>query len=442
MRNSISRRTVLRAAGSAIALPWLESLAASANSSSGMNQPPVRLGFVFFPNGAVPDQWRPQGTGTDFKFSPTLSPLSEFREDVLVVSGLAQLLGDVDGGGDHARNAATFLTGARANKSESDLHVGQSIDQFAADRIGYETRLKSLELGIDAGRNAGSCDSGYSCAYSNTISWRSPTQPMPKEVKPRAVFERLFGSKGKGSVAAQARRIATRKSVLDTVAAGSARLRTRIAKSDQRKLDEYLGSLREVERRVEGTDRKAIEPPRDFRVPDEKPDNFEEHARLMYDLMVLAYQTDSTRIASLMLAGAASNRTFPQIEVTDGHHSLSHHQGRSDKIEKLTKIDRYLCEQFAYFIRRLKDTPDGEGNLLDNTIVLYGSGLSDGNEHRHDELPIVLAGGGGRLRGGRHLRYSRGTPLNNLFLNLLDTAGAKDVKRFGDSDGRLPDVVA
>jgi hypothetical protein len=447
MTRPLSRRTLLRGAGAALALPALQAMRprrAVAGPTPDATAPVARAAFIFFPNGAVPDAWRCEGEGSGFRLGRTLAPLEPFREHLTVIDGTEQRWGEVDGAGDHARSAATFLTGARANKSETELRLGQSIDQFLADRIGRLTRFPSLELGIHPGRNAGRCDSGYSCAYTNTISWRSATQPMPKETNPRAVFERLFST---GSRQRTAERLATRKSVLDIVSAEAAGLRAKLGREDRRKVDDYLGSVREIERRIERLDEfEQVEPP-EIDLPDRPPQDYGEHVRLMYELMRLAFQTDSTRIATFMLDAAASNRSYPNLEVNDGHHYLSHHRNDPEKLAKLAKIDRLFAEQFAWFLQRLAETPDGatadgERSLLDNSLLVYGSGISDGDRHNHDELPIVVAGNGaGRWEAHQRRRYPHGTPLNNLFLNLCDAVGTDGVRSFGDSTGRLPGLL-
>ncbi|NNJ25062.1 DUF1552 domain-containing protein [Alienimonas chondri] len=441
--SSLSRRTLLRGAGAALALPLLDAmpLAGTAEAADGAAKGPIRLGFTFFPNGCNTDRWFPKTEGAGWELTPTLEPLKALRGDVTVLSGLdqhnAQSLGD--GGGDHARNAATYLTGVHPLKSSSDIRAGRSVDQVAADRIGSQTRLPSLELGIDRGRNAGSCDSGYSCAYSNNISWRSPSQPTSKEINPKLAFQRLFGSGGD----AVERRLADRKSVLDLVADDAASLTKRVGTTDRRKLDEYFTSVRDVERRIERTlSAPPIEAP-EIELPSGVPNELNEHLRLMYDLQALAFQADVTRVTTFMVASAGSNRNYPEVDVKDGHHHLSHHQSNERKLEQIARIDRFLMEHFARFVQKLKETPDGEGNLLDNSLILYGSAIRDGNRHSHADLPLILAGrGGGAVKPGQHRRFGDGTPLNNLFLTMLDAAGATGVEEFGDSTGRVTGLDA
>ncbi|MDQ3331540.1 MAG: DUF1552 domain-containing protein, partial [Planctomycetota bacterium] len=391
------------------------------------------------PNGTIPGRWQPTTAGADWEMTPSLEPLADLRKDFSIFTGLAQhnakSLGD--GAGDHARSAASFLTGAHPVKTDgANIRVGKSIDQFAAEHLGRETRLPSIELGTEAGRNAGSCDSGYSCAYSNSISWKSPTQPMAKEINPRLAFERLFGNGG-GSGAAREKRMFYRKSILDMVAADAAELKKSVGQNDRQKLDEYFTSVREIEQRIERLRHAPKIAPPDFTTPEQPPKDTREHIRLMFDLMVLAFQSDVTRIATFMLANEGSNRTYPMVGVSDAHHGLSHHQNDKEKIEKIAQIDRFFVEEFAYFLKRLRETKDGEKNLLDNSLVLYGCAIGDGNRHNHDQLPIILAGrGGGKVRPGRHIKLEHETPLNNLFLSMVGTAGL-EAKEFGDSTGPL-----
>jgi hypothetical protein len=394
---------------------------------------------VFFPNGTHADRWLTQADGETWKVTPSLEPLSDLRSDISVLRGLAQVnaraLGD--GPGDHARSAAAFLTGAHPFKtSGSRIRVGKSIDQVVADTYGSATRLPSIELGTEQGRSAGSCDSGYACAYSNSISWRSDTQPMSKEINPRQAFERLFGSASReGNDSAT--RLAMRTSILDAVRQSRTSLIKKLGADDRQKMEEYFSSIREVETRLEQAaepvdlgDPNAIEPFSEF-------SDFGKQIQLMYDLMVLAFRTDTTRVATFMVANEGSNRSFPMIDIKEGHHQLSHHQNKKDSFEKVAKIDRYYCEQFGYFIKRLKETPDGESTLLDNSLVVYGGAISDGNKHDHHDLPILLAGrGGGRISSGRFHHFDNDTPLNNLYLTMANTCGV-EIQELGDSNGQL-----
>ena len=444
MSKQLSRRTVLKGVGCAMGLPLLEAML-PARAKAADAKPAVRMAFISFPNGAIMDAWRPLGEGTGFAFGPTMYPLVDLKSDVTILTGLAQENGFAkgDGPGDHARSSASLLTGAHPVKtSGANIRVGQSVDQAAAERVGHLTRLPSLELGIERGRDAGSCDSGYSCAYSNSISWKDATTPMFKEIKPRLVFERLFGNNI--AAGATSRRSRVRQSVLDLVSEQASDLKNRLGSADQQKIDQYFTSVRDIEQRISRAAQARQEPVAtpDFETPEETPDEVQEHIRLMYDLMALAFQTDTTRIISFMSANEGSNRPYRMVGVNNGHHELSHHRSDEEKIEQLKKIDLFLIGEFARFLTNLKNTPEGSGSLLDNCMVMYGSGLSDGNRHRHDDLPIILAGrGGGTIKSGRHVVIQDGAPLNNLFLSMLDRVGA-GVSSLGDSTGRLKAIDA
>lgn len=434
----INRRTILRGAGAALGLPMLEAMLPrhSAFAAEPTIQRPVRLAWVFFPNGTNPDSWQPQTLGPGWEITPSLEPLSELKQDITVLSGLAQVnarsLGD--GPGDHARSAAAFLTGAHPLKtSGAGIRVGVSADQVAAEKIGHATRLPSIELGIESGKAAGACDSGYACAYSNNISWKTPSQPVPKEINPQLAFDRLFGTGGSASTVNE---LVMQRSILDLVAEDASQLRSRLGQNDRNKLDEYFHSVRDVERRIERMS-KPVDSVSSVQRPGEKPSDVAEHIRVMFDLMTLAFKTDTTRIATFMLGNEGSNGTYPMIGVNEGHHHLSHHQNEADKIAKIAAIDRFFAEQFAYFLQQLKQTPDGSGSLLDNSWIVYGGAIRDGNRHDHHDLPILLAGsGGGRLLPGNHLQYAKETPLNNLFLTMLESVGVS-LDQLGDSTGRL-----
>ncbi len=437
-RTGIARRTFLRGLGTTMALPLLEAMSPMRSATAGAAETPVRLAFVFFPNGAIVPSWKPEGEGSDWRLSRTLEPLAPLKDQLTVFTGLTQKHGRAngDGAGDHARNAASFLTGAQPKKTAgADIRVGVSVDQAAAELIGRRTRLPSLELGIERGRNSGNCDSGYSCAYSANISWKTATTPMAKEINPKLAFERLFGAAG--AAKDRAERNVYRKSVLDLVAEDAALLRRRLGQKDQRKLDEYFTSVRELELRIDREATQATEVP-EYDVPAGIPREIVAHIRLMYDVMTLAFQTDSTRICTFMLANAGSNRSYPMIGVKGGHHSLSHHQNDAKKMEDITKIDTFLVSQFGYFLEKLKSIRERDRSLLDNSLILYGSAIADGNRHTHHDLPILLAGsGGGRLTPGRLRPYPKETPLNNLYLSMCRMAGA-NLESFGDSTGTLP----
>jgi hypothetical protein len=440
MTKRFSRRTVLRGLGTAIALPMLEAMRLPAAAKDPAKAAPRRMAVVFVPNGAHMPDWTPLAEGSDYALPPILGPLAPFKQDLLVLTGLTQdkAAAHGDGGGDHARSAATFLTGRHPRKTHgANIQAGVSMDQLAAEQLGRATRFASLQLGCDLGPQGGNCDSGYSCAYSSNISWRSESTPMSKEINPRLVFERLFGGDESTGGVNRAQREADRKSVLDFVLADANRLHDRLGGTDRRKLDEYLTSVRELEQRLEHADRAAASASEQVAKPDGIPKDFEQHIRLMCDLMVTAFQTDQTRIITFMIANEGSNRPYPFIGVPDGHHDVSHHGGSQEKQDKIRKINLFHMRQFAYLLEKLKEAKEGERSLLDSSMVLYGGGISDGNRHNHDDLPILVAGhGGGQLQSGRHLRYPRGTPLNNLFLSMLDRLDVK-ADSLGDSSGRL-----
>jgi hypothetical protein len=404
--------------------------------------PVMRLGFVYVPNGIIMDKWTPVGEGEGFKFAPTMQALEPFRDRVLVLSGLAQANGRAlgDGPGDHARAGATWLTGVHPKKTEgADIHAGVSVDQIAARELGKATQLGSLEIGLESPTLAGDCDSGYSCAYTNTISWSSPTTPNPMEISPRAVFERLFGDGDSTDPAVRLAGLNEERSILDYVAGDVDRLAGGLGASDRGKLNEYLEAIRDIERRIQMAEEQnaTVTLPAMDR-PTSIPEEFDEHARLMMDLMVIAYQTDMTRVVSCMFAREASNRSYRSIGVPDGHHSVTHHDGDPAKIEKVVKINHLHAQTFAYLLQKMQSTPDGDGTLLDHAMMLYGSSISDGNAHTHDDLPLVLVGGAcGQIKGGRHLRFPKETPMNNLLLTMLFRAGLHPSAKLGDSSGFL-----
>jgi len=445
--HNISRRTVLRGLGASLALPFLEAMspAVAAAESVSATGAPVRMAFCFVPNGVNLKNWIPESAGSDYKMPWSLQPLSAVRDDLLVLTGLTHDKGRAngDGAGDHARSASVFLTGAQPVKTHgSGIRVGMSVDQAAARKIGDLTKFSSLELGCDGGRNSGNCDSGYSCAYSNNISWTSETTPNSKEVDPRRAFDRLFGNgKQREEADNKARRLSRGLSILDFVLDDARRLNSRLGSHDRGKLDEYFSGVRDLEKRLAKVHSSSSAT--DVEAPAGLPDApgrrmaFKQHVNLMTDLMVLAFQADVTRVSSLMFARAGSNRSYREVSVPDGHHGLSHHQGRESNLEKIRRIDRFHVEQFAYFVERLKSVREGDGTLLDNCMILYGSGISDGNRHNNENLPLVLAGrGGGSIDTGRHIIYDQETPACNLFVSMLQRAGAS-VDSFGDSTGAL-----
>ncbi len=446
---TLPRRTFLRGLGATVALPLLDSMIPASSAAAAAAKPAMRLGYVYTPNGIIgcseksprPFMWTPKTAGSNFEFSPTMKVLEPFREHLNVFSGLAQVTGRAlgDGPGDHARATATFLTGVHPYKTGgANFKLGISADQIAAKELGRFTQLSSLELGLEPQPLAGNCDSGYTCAYMS-MSWRAETTPVPAELNPRIVFERLFGDGESTDPAARQARLEEQKSVLDYVAGNLSRLRGSVGTGDKRKLDEYLEAVRDIERRIQ----RAEEQNTNMKLPHMErpsavPDHYEEYSKLMIDLQVIAWQTDMTRVTSFMMGRDGSNRPYREIGIADGHHSISHHQNDPERVEKLIKIDELHTAMFAYLLGRLQETQDGDGTLLDHSLVLFGSSLSESNIHTHDDLPIVLAGGGnGQVKGNRHLVYPKETPLNNLLLNMFDVAGLPHVEGFGDSTGRL-----
>ncbi|MDE0102269.1 MAG: DUF1552 domain-containing protein [Bryobacterales bacterium] len=438
----LERRAVLRGFGATIALPFLDSMVPAFGAArSESAEPPRRLAFVYIPNGVIQEAWTPGIEGRKYDFPRILKPLEAHREDLLVFSGLTQNNGRAlgDGPGDHARAAASFLTGIHPKKtSGADIRLGMSVDQVAARAVGDRTRFASIELGIEPGRLAGNCDSGYSCAYSNSISWRGEKTPNPPEIDPTAVFERMFGDVERPlSPGERKRRESRQRSVLDHVLGDANRLRGSVGPADRQKLDEYLESVRDVEKRLSSPGASLAVAPPSMERPDGIPAKYADHARLMFDLTTLAFQTDQTRIATFMMGREGSNLTYPEIGVTRAHHGMTHHRGDPDKIEDITKVNEHHVEQFAYFVSKLASIEEADGRLLDNSMVVYGSGIGDGNRHTHHDLPVLVAGkAGGTLSTGRHLRYAAETPMNNLFMSLLDRVGVRP-ETLGDATGKL-----
>jgi hypothetical protein len=406
---------------------------------------PLRMAFVYFPNGAIQPNWWPSGEGKDFELARTMKPLEPVKNAIQIMAGLdhKNATPGPDGAGDHARASGTFLTGVRVKKTAgADIHAGVSIDQVAARQIGQLTRFPSLELTCDAVRKSGNCDSGYSCAYQYNLSWQSPTTPVAPEPNPRLVFERLFGAGARGERAASLKlRQAQQRSILDFIMDDASSLEGNLGGRDRQKLDEYLTSVREIEKRIEEAERFGKTPDPAVDTPDGIPASFQEHIKLMFDMMLLAFQTDSTRIATLLLANEGSNRAFPEIGIPEGHHYLSHHRGQKDMIDKVAEIDLFYMQQFAGFLQKLEATKDIDGNsMLHNSMIVYGSGNADGNRHTHVNLPMILAGGGGgTLTPGRFVKFD-GQPVSNLLLSMADRMGVKGLERFGDSTGRVSGI--
>jgi len=439
-RKHLPRRTFLKGMGAVVALPVLDAMTPAFAAPARLRKSSLRLAFTYVPNGVVMADWTPKAEGAAFEFSRVLKPLEPFRQDTLVLSGLAHRNGNAlgDGPGDHARAAASYLTGVHPRKTAgADIQNGISVDQIAAQHLAAHTRFASLELGCDDSRTVGNCDSGYSCAYTNSLAWRGPATPMPPETNPRLVFERLFGDIDTSlSPETRARRLHYRRSILDLVGERTTRLAADLGPADRRKLDEYLSSIREIERRIEKAeqDLTGIIPTIDK--PSGIPVLYADYVNLMFDLQVAAFQTDSTRVITMMMGREGSMRTYPEIGVSDPHHPLTHHRGNMEWVERVTKINALHMALFAGFIRKLKATPDGDGTLLDHSMIVYGSGLSDGNRHTHEDLPVLIVGRGGEFRLGSHIVYPKHTPMTNLFLTLLDRVGVQPEK-LGDSTGMI-----
>ncbi len=436
----LPRRTFLRGLGASVALPLLDAMTPALAKAAPATTAPKRLVFTYVPNGVSMTGWTPQGAGAGFELSTVLKPLAAYKGDMLVLTGLAQKNGMAlgDGPGDHARAAASYLTGVHPRKTAgADISNGVSADQIVAEHLGRTTRFASLELGCDDSRTIGNCDSGYSCAYTNSLAWRSDTAPMPPETNPRLVFERLFGADAHLDPAARQRRLLHRRSILDLVSDRTKQLSGTLGASDRRKVEEYLHAVREIERQIEVAESDT----RDLRPGIDKPTGipvaFADYVKLMYDLQVVAFQTDLTRVVTMMVGREGSMRTYPEIGVPDPHHPLTHHRNNKEWMARVEQINVFHAELFAYFIGKLKATQEGDSTLLANSMVVYGSGLSDGNRHTHDDLPVMIVGqGGGLVRTGRHVVYKTQTPMNNLYLSLMDGMGVP-TESLGDSTGKL-----
>lgn len=439
--SQIDRRTVLRGLGAAVSLPLLETMLPLSAMAQSAPKRPVRMAFVFVPNGMDMANWTPASQGAGYALPEILQPLAAVKDSFNILTGLTQRNAEAlgDGPGDHARSTAAWLTGVHPRKTAgADIEVGVSADQVAAMHLGKATKFASLELGCERGAQAGDCDSGYSCAYSSSISWRGPSTPNAKEVNPRLVFERLFGSQTTEDPESYARRQRYRLSILDFVSEEADLLKKQVGSRDRQKLDEYLTGVREIEARIEkfeAQNRQLIAS--GFKQPAGIPSDFGEHIRLMSDMLVLAFQTDLTRIATFMFANDGSNRPYNMLGVSEGHHDMSHHGRDPYKLERKRRIDKFHAEQLAYLLTKMQSVKELDGSLLDNSMIVYGAGISDGDRHNHDNLPILLAGKAGRsLKTGQHLVYPNRTPMNNLFLAMLDRAGVP-IEKLGDSSGKL-----
>ncbi len=443
--NHVSRRTLLRGIGTAVALPMLEGMIPTSVLAQTPKAIPVRLACLFVPNGIDMENWTP-AAGALGQLPSILQPLNNVKQDFSILTGLAQMnaFAGADGPGDHARSTSVWLTGVHPKKTAgSDIHVGISFDQVAAQAVGKETKFASLEIGCERGALAGDCDSGYSCAYSSNVAWRSASQPLAKEVNPRLVFERLFGSGAELEKAeGRAKRALYNRSILDFVLEDANALKNRVGAKDKEKLEEYFQAVREVEDRVVRfeSDNRLVALQHGTR-PTGMPEDRGEHIRLMGDMMVLAFQADLTRICTFMFANDGSNRPYREIGIGEGHHFVSHHGKDLDKISKKRQIDTYHVQQLAYVLEKMKSVKEPNGTLLDNSMIIYGAGISDGDRHNHDHLPVLLAGrGGGKLHPGKHEIFAEETPMTNLFVSLLDRMGVH-AESLGDSTGRLKELL-
>jgi hypothetical protein len=444
-RKKLDRRTFLRGTGAALALPFLDGMVpAFAGPENSLVKPVRRLSVAYVPNGIIMGKWTPSAEGARFELPAILQPLAPFRDQLLVLTGLRSQPAfpePGEGTGDHARAAATFLTGVHPKKTEGpDIRAGISMDQIAARELGKETQLSSLEMCLDSSELLGGCDAGYSCAYANTLAWRNPTTALPMENQPRAVFERLFGDNDDTSRAGRLKRIEEDRSILDSLLQGVANLEKSLGPGDRGKLTQYLDAIRDLERRIQKAEQQSAKelPPME-RPAGGIPATFAEHARIMFDLQVLAFQADLTRVSTFMISREISPRPYPEIGISDAHHALTH-EANPGAVEKVIKINTYHMQQFAYFLEKLRSTPDGDGTLLDHIAIVYGAGISNGFEHTHTNLPVLVVGGGsGQLKGGRHLKYAEDTPLANLHLTLLGKLGVP-MDALGDSSGQLPQL--
>jgi hypothetical protein len=446
LSKKLNRRSILKGVGTAIALPFLDAMVPAFAGPTAAKSA-CRMAFVYVPNGIIMDAWTPVTEGQIAALPDVLprvsAPLAAYRDDLMILSGLTcnngRALGD--GAGDHGRAGAAYLTATHPKKTAGkDIHTGISVDQIAAQHIGSETKFASLELGCEDGVQGGNCDNGYSCAYTNSISWRSFSSPMPPEVRPRAVFDRLFGTDDFGQDPVQrARQMKYQASILDVVLGDAQRLKNTLGASDRSKLDEYLFAVRDIENRIQKVEKENAHSPMPHMAEPSSsvPDNMGEHSRLMFDLMTVAFQANLTRVITMLIATEQSTRPYREIGVPEGHHGLTHHQGDKEKIEKVTQINLFHVQQFTYLLDKLKSTRDGDGSLLDHSMIVYGSGLSDGNQHLHHNLPTVVAGRGcGTLKPGRHVKYPAETPMANMFVAMLERMGYP-AEKLGDSSGEL-----
>jgi hypothetical protein len=436
-RKAISRRTVLRGLGTAVSLPFLDAMVPAL--ARGAGKPPIRMAFVYVPNGIDMRYWNPAYEGKLGELPKILKPMEPFREDITLLGNLTHNTGRalLDGAGDHGRCCGSYLTGIQVRKSTTDIKAGVSMDQIVANQVGSQTRFPSLEIGLEDARQSGDCDSGYSCAYTNNLAWRSETQPLPPILDPRSLFERLFGNGAVLSPEAKAREAKYRRSILDFVTEDTKKLEGTLGPTDRRKLDEYLTSIRAVETQLEKAERDNSQIDPHMEKPYGVPADFAEHFKLMTDMMTIALQADLTRVMTFLVTHEGTSRAYREIGISDGHHPLTHHQGRMELLDKVTQINCYHIQQFAGWVEKLKSTKEAGGSLLDNCMIVYGAGLSDGNRHLHEDLPTMMVGrAGGTIKTGRRVVFRRETPMCNLFLEMMSRMGVQ-MDHFGDSTGKL-----
>jgi hypothetical protein len=435
---AVARRSFLRGAGAAVALPFLDAMV-PAMARAGAAKAPVRMAFVYVPNGIDMRNWNPGYEGKLEELPRILKPLEPFKEDVTILGNLTHNTGRalLDGAGDHGRCCASYLTGVQPRKTMVDIKAGISFDQIVASQVGRDTRFPSLEVGMEDARQAGDCDSGYSCAYTNNLAWRTEIQPLPPILNPRILFERLFGTGTALTPEARARQNRYRRSILDFVTSDTKKLESDLGPTDRRKLDEYLSSIREIEHQIERAEKDNAQLMPEMDKPYGVPADFAEHFRLMTNMMTVAFQADQTRVITFLMTREGTSRAYPEIGIPDGHHPLTHHRNQAALMEKVAQINTYHVRQFASWVEKLKSIKEGDSTLLDNSMIVYGAGLSDGNRHLHEDLPTLMVGrGGNSFKPGRHIVYRKETPMCNLFLTMMDRMGVH-TEHFGDSTGPI-----
>jgi hypothetical protein len=439
-RKALPRRSFLKGVGTAIALPFLDAMVPA--FAGPAKKAPLRMMFVYVPNGIDMRNWNPDYEGEFRELPRVLKPMEPFKQDMLMLGNLTHNTGRalLDGAGDHGRCCGSYLTGIQVKKSLTDIHSGVSMDQIVAREVGGQTRFASLELGMEDSRQSGDCDSGYSCAYTNNLAWRSDTQPVPPVLDPRALFERLFGNGVALSPEAKARQARYRRSILDFVTEDTHRLQTGLGPTDKRKLDEYLSSIREVERQIEKAEKDNAQIDPHMEKPYGVPADFAEHFKLMTDMVTIVFQADLSRVLTFLVTHEGTSRAYREIDISDGHHPLTHHRNQADLMEKVARINEYHMKQFAGWVGKLRNIQEGDGTLLDHSMIVYGAGLADGNRHTHEDLPTVIVGkANGTIKGGRRIVLRKETPMCNLFLSMMDRMGVH-MEHFGDATGRLEGV--